>query len=99
VTAQLDMFQGTPAVEAEPATGRAARSLAPDLASGVPPSPYDPRPAYADAKDWDRMVRVVRATDKLRREHGLTGPELEVAFVGGAHRLRARAAHEIWTEL
>jgi hypothetical protein len=42
---------------------------------------------------------VVRATDKLRREHGLTGPELEVAFVGGAHRLRARAAHEIWTEL
>jgi hypothetical protein len=93
VSGQLDLF-GTP-----PEPGDAPAPAPPADHGGVPPSPYDPRPAYADAKDWDRMVRVVRATDKLRREHGLTGPELEVAFVGGAHRLRARAAPEIWTEL
>jgi hypothetical protein len=96
MTAQLDMFGTPPVPVGVPA--QAADVPPPDY-GGVPPSPCDPRPAYADAKDWDRMVRVVRATDKLRREHGLTANELEVAFVGGAHRLRARAAHEIWTEL
>jgi hypothetical protein len=93
VTSQLDMF-GTPP---EPTTP--GPEVPPAEIGGVPPSPFDPRPAYADAKDWDRMVRVVRATDRLRASHGLTGPELEVVHVGGAHRLRAREAPEIWTEL
>lgn len=108
MTSQLDMFSLAMRPNAVAADdGRSPHDIAgdepetrgPASPGSVIPSPFDPRPPYDQAGEWDRMVRVIRATDKLRALHGLTGPELEVVHVAGVARLRAREAPQIWTEL
>jgi hypothetical protein len=35
---------------------------------------FDPRPPYRACGDWDRMVRVIRARDRLRGRGYAPGP-------------------------
>lgn len=87
MTRQLDLRGVTDTGEATP--GKVA------VRPFVPP--HDDRPPYAVADDWDRMVRVIRARDRLR-PFGVIG--VNAVVVPGPHpRLASVLDPEIWTDL
>lgn len=81
---QRDLFGDLDDEPERPGTGRF-----------VPPD--DDRPPYAVADDWDRMVRMVRARDRLR-PRGVTGADA-VVEEGPRPRLVSVTRPEIWTYL